>query len=394
MSDLHRAVEDEIDAFRPDRTPPFGALMDRHRARNRRRYATGAAAVSAVAVAGIVFVPSALSGGADRLPSYADSEPTQAPTSDLAARLCTDAAQVYDGEVAAAYGTSVQTVRDYIVSQRAEQPPSIQVLYPTGWAEQPADDPAAACYIDAAFPAPAIPGAVNPERALILVTEGADPYQAAEGTKENLPPTPLTEPTSQAPDPFAPSETRYSIRYDGEAVYNRQVDAVQSCLGLPGVSVTGERESLPPVVGVEVLGFPKDRAFQDCMSSLSGVTLTALILYDPTTAPDAFINRSRLPSCGQHVVGHGSVPRAAIDCFAAALGSDAGAEYAVSRLSEEGQPTVLYYRALPGQQVVEVFLDTTRDSFGKQQWLQAMCTGYDPTGGHATGCPPNGTGQI
>ena len=43
MSDLHRAAEDELATFRPDRTPPFGALTNRHRARTRRRCATEAA---------------------------------------------------------------------------------------------------------------------------------------------------------------------------------------------------------------------------------------------------------------------------------------------------------------------------------------------------------------
>lgn len=174
MSDLHRAVEDEIDAFRPDRTPPFAGLLARRRARDRRRTATGAAALSAVAVIGIVFVPSALSGGEDRLPSVANPGPTQeAGDPELAARLCADVAQVYNGEVAAAYATTVQAVRDYMTDPYGSRTGmtggpksgmSGAYAYPSGWAEKAPDDPAAACYIDGSFPAPAVPGAVNPER--------------------------------------------------------------------------------------------------------------------------------------------------------------------------------------------------------------------------------------
>ncbi len=198
MSDLHQAVEDEIDAFRPDRTPPFAGLLARRRARDRRRTATGAAALSAVAVIGIAFVPSALSGGEDRLPSVAQTGPTQeAGDPELAARLCADVAQVYNGEVVAAYATTVQAVRDYMTDPHGTGgdspvgPVPGPYSYPAGWAGKASDDPAVACYIDASFPAPAIPGAVNPERALIMAAETATAFMATAGPKENLPPAPL-----------------------------------------------------------------------------------------------------------------------------------------------------------------------------------------------------------
>jgi hypothetical protein len=198
MSDLHRAVEDEIDAFRPDRTPPFAGLLARRRARDRRRTATGAVALSVVAVAGIVFVPSILSGGEDRLPSYANPDSTQA--ADLAERLCADAAQEYIGEVAAAYATTVQAVRNYMIDPYgsrtgmtggAKSGMAGTYAYPSGWAEKAPDDPAAACYIDGSFPTPAVPGAVNPERALIMTAEGVPMFMATAGSKESLPPAPL-----------------------------------------------------------------------------------------------------------------------------------------------------------------------------------------------------------
>lgn len=404
MSDpLDRAVDARIDAYRPDALPPFEAIEARKRGRDRRRTATGAAALSVVAVAGIVFVPSLLSGGQDRLPSFANPNPnsTQAAAQELADRLCADAARQYDGEVAAAYAITVQDVRDYFPDSNgvggdpSAGPDSRVVVYPTGWDQTSLSDPAAACYIDASFPAPAVPGAVNPERALIMTAEGATAFIATAGSKENLPPAPLTEPTRQEPElPSGSDGTRYSVTYDSEAVYNERGEAVQACLDLPGTSQISSQDSLPPIVGVTVTGLAEDAAFRNCMSSLDGLTLAAEIPYEPDTAPDTFVNRSTLPSCGTHATGIGPVPRVAIECFAGAVGSEAGAEYALTRLTEEGDPYVVYYRALPGQQVVEVFIDSTRDKFGSQQWRQASCTGYDPAFGQATGCPPNGTGQI
>lgn len=54
MSDLHRAVQAEIDSFRPDRTPPFSAIADRSRDRDRRRRRVFfGAALAVLAVAGV-----------------------------------------------------------------------------------------------------------------------------------------------------------------------------------------------------------------------------------------------------------------------------------------------------------------------------------------------------
>ncbi len=206
MSDLHRAVEDEIDAFCPDRTPPFSALLARERVRRRRRNTGGALVLGVVAVAGIVFVPSTFSAGEDRLPSVANPAPTQeAGDPELAARLCAEAAQVYEGQVAAAYATSVQVVRDYMTdphstgSDSAVGPVPGPYSYPAGWAEKAPGDPAAACYVDVAtsLPIPLPPGAPLADRALIMSVEGAAAFTATAGPKENLPIAPLTEPTKR-----------------------------------------------------------------------------------------------------------------------------------------------------------------------------------------------------
>lgn len=74
MSDLHRAIQERGDDFRPDRTPPFKVLRDRKRRRDQRR--TGAAvALSVAAVLGIAVVPSALSSGGGSTPDLADQAP-------------------------------------------------------------------------------------------------------------------------------------------------------------------------------------------------------------------------------------------------------------------------------------------------------------------------------
>lgn len=77
MSELHDAVQDELAAHRPDGVPPFAAVRARKRSRDRRRLATGGAAVSVVAVGVLaVLAPSLAGGGADRLPAYAGGTAT------------------------------------------------------------------------------------------------------------------------------------------------------------------------------------------------------------------------------------------------------------------------------------------------------------------------------
>ena len=55
------AAREDLTAFRPDRTPPFAALRARKRARDMRR-GGAALAVTALAVAGVAFVPTLLAG--------------------------------------------------------------------------------------------------------------------------------------------------------------------------------------------------------------------------------------------------------------------------------------------------------------------------------------------
>lgn len=72
MSDLHRAVEAEIEAFRPDLTPSFSALRNRHRTRSHRRksLAVATSVLAAVLVTPVVW--SSAMGGGDSLLQQAD----------------------------------------------------------------------------------------------------------------------------------------------------------------------------------------------------------------------------------------------------------------------------------------------------------------------------------
>lgn len=69
--DLHRAIQERGNAFRPDRTPPFQRLRDCKRRRDQRR-AGAAVALSVAAVLGVAVVPSALGSGGSGTSDLAD----------------------------------------------------------------------------------------------------------------------------------------------------------------------------------------------------------------------------------------------------------------------------------------------------------------------------------
>lgn len=74
--DLDRAVDAQIDAYRPATVPPFSAIEGRKRARDRRRMAVGAGALSVAALAGAGLLIPSLTGGGDRLTPGGPSEAT------------------------------------------------------------------------------------------------------------------------------------------------------------------------------------------------------------------------------------------------------------------------------------------------------------------------------
>jgi len=107
------------------------------------------------------------------------------------------------------------------------------------------------------------------------------------------------------------------------------------------------------------------------------VVAAALFLRRDDSPPDAFTNRSPLPSCGTVTAGAGS------QCLTAAMGTGAGAELTVTSVTTEGDPIVAYYRAVPGQPGLEVFTDSTKDKFSGTGWSYARCpqaSGIDSLG--------------
>ena len=66
--------------------------------------------------------------------------------------------------------------------------------------------------------------------------------------------------------------------------------------------------------------------------------------------------------------GHGSGPTAVL-----AEGRDA--ELSVRAYTVEGDPVDTYYRTVPDGRGIELFVDSTQDSFGSGRWEHAVCPG-------------------
>lgn len=370
MSDLHRAVEDEIDAFRPDRTPPFGALLERHRARSRRRYAAGAVALSAVAVAGIVFVPSAMSGGSDRLPSYADPGSTGAPR----VAVCQDA---------------TTSCEQYMPDQEGDA--LLAALREAPSAEGTAN-PCAAADIVHTYTVWA-----DSENGSVLLAQAPEPARCTVIEVEDQPRVYSIDLRAAVLAGVSQDEpTRYAITSQDAFALNRHERAIQDCLGLPGVSRVASDGFVAPDGTVAVAGADENAAFLDCMNQLEGVVLQERPAPSSTPAPSAepalweppsFAQRQPLPSCGSFERRAFPLPpEKSAACLARAVGSAEGAELKMTAFTVEGDPIIRYYRALPGEDTVEVFYDSTRDKLGSQSWSRSLCTGFDAATGEATGC--------
>jgi len=86
----------------------------------------------------------------------------------------------------------------------------------------------------------------------------------------------------------------------------------------------------------------------------------------------SFTDRTVLASCGELSLGQGEeVPADAWACMDAA--SDSGAELVVEMPTTEGDPILTYYRVGPGIDGLELFSDTTQDSFGPRTWSHEVC---------------------
>ncbi len=94
---------------------------------------------------------------------------------------------------------------------------------------------------------------------------------------------------------------------------------------------------------------------------------------DAEQAPAAFRERSALPQCTVITLTQGQrVPADLKDCLLSSDAQREGAEVVVTAPTTEGDPIKTYYRALPGGDL-EVFIDTTADSFGSGEWRHVRC---------------------
>ena len=115
------------------------------------------------------------------------------------------------------------------------------------------------------------------------------------------------------------------------------------------------------------------------MWSVAVAAILSLISTNGAEVPDAFLDRTALPSCGAILQGLGEAwdrPAAShpqVGCLAEALRTGAAAELVAGYTTVEGGTVVYYYRAEPGRPGLEVFLDASADAFSARPWEHARC---------------------
>jgi hypothetical protein len=115
------------------------------------------------------------------------------------------------------------------------------------------------------------------------------------------------------------------------------------------------------------------------MWSLVVAAVLAVISAADADVPDAFRDRTPLPSCGAILQGLGDTwdPTAAghpeIGCLAQAVRDGAAAELVVQYTTVEGGKVVYYYRSEPGRPGLELFVDASGDGFAGRPWEHALC---------------------
>lgn len=87
-----------------------------------------------------------------------------------------------------------------------------------------------------------------------------------------------------------------------------------------------------------------------------------------------FDRREPLTSCGSVTLGQlEEVPAEAWACLDA--GRATGAELVVTTPTTEGDPMRAYYRVGPGVDGLEIYRDTTADTYGSGGWSFTRCPG-------------------
>ena len=267
------AARDDLAAFRPDRTPPFAALQARKRRRDARRGGPALAA-TALAVAGVAVVPSALTGGASS-PSGRDTQVYAAPSPSGAG---------VDGACDA-------TVPDGACSDGGLAPNRFYIRYDL----QSADD-------DEQFREPeikecvALPGVTGttteeslpPKRTVEVQGDRAQAFLAC---ARAIPGVVVTADSEAAP-PEAQDGTRYGVGVgwgDDPGSYDDAAEAaVQRCFSETGLEELSTLTSLPPSHSGKITGKAAADALKTCIADgAPGATVFLTPL--PTPAQQAFI---------------------------------------------------------------------------------------------------------
>jgi hypothetical protein len=90
MSDLHRAVMDEIDAHAPAAAPPFSTIRARKRRRDRRRVGLAGACLAVAGAATLLVGVPALGSRGDGRSLVAGNDPTAPPSADTPTSPCSE----------------------------------------------------------------------------------------------------------------------------------------------------------------------------------------------------------------------------------------------------------------------------------------------------------------
>jgi hypothetical protein len=104
---------------------------------------------------------------------------------------------------------------------------------------------------------------------------------------------------------------------------------------------------------------------------------TAEIKPTPGSTPQALLERAPLHLCGEFTLRLGEqVPASATECFENAIGAG-GAELILTAPTDEGDPVVSWFRALPTGGV-EIWTDVRQDKFaGEAAWQHSLCPSAD-----------------
>lgn len=250
MSDLHRAIQERTDDFRPDRTPTLQALRDRKRRRDQRR-AGAAVALSVAAVLGVVIGPAALGLGEKRSTSQ---QVAGTPGGIREVLVCGSAsglppcASVTDPERVGQLYEAFQAG-----TQNGPECPAVdqqvwRLIFKSATDSTTVDVPAA------------------------CGSTLTQPRYEVTDDERDLVRTILAEPIT----PIGERLVAFTIRYQSEAAYDGPSDdaRIKQCLDLPNVSSPLDPFfTSPPTYNVSVREQPQIQAFRACLADIDDLTV-------------------------------------------------------------------------------------------------------------------------